>query len=529
VKRQQRVHLSWFLPVLVLFAAPPASADVHVFSTGSYGTPETVSTVPVWFGSLGGNYFIPDARVANIWITPATGGPPTSFLASPISGGVRGGIFLPLEWGDLNSGDFVTAGLNVNVYDSLGFKESFLFLDQISGLPVVATANFSTPLVAPAAFGTYGGHLFVSDQNNQVWEMAPATQILNLFLNSRQACPAIQQNDSCPFWNLSPFGIEFSPAGWGSFGNLLLISGAGPVAHDDGTPFLDGNGSRYSEIVGIAPDGTPSVFANIPLRGAASDPDTQQQNGLRQILMLPDDFLVPSLGAAGAGKLLLVSVSGSGQGGGVLGETLAVDSTGQIQGHLVTGSVLAKYDPRGMVITSDNQLLVSDTSDPIVQASPSDFAPGRGAVCSVISSVASSSLWPPNHKLVSAGLAATSSCPAPLAIAVYSNEGDTDDTGDGNFSPDAKGSTPADLTLRAERDASGAGRVYLIVVTSTDIAGTVAPSCNTVTVPLSQSAADVSNVQSKAAAAGTFCQQNAGAAPAGFVQVGNGPVIGSKQ
>jgi hypothetical protein len=162
-------------------------------------------------------------------------------------------------------------------------------------------------------------------------------------------------------------------------------------------------------------------------------------------------------------------------------------------------------------------------------ASPTDFAPGRGAVCSVISSVSTSTLWPPNHDLVNVGLKAASSCSAPFSVAVYSDEDDTANTGDGKFSPDAKRPTPTTLRLRAERNGSGDGRVYLIVVKSTDSAGTIAPSCNTVVVPHSQSQNDKNAVDAHAAAAQLFCLQHAGAAPPGFFVVGNGPVIGPKQ
>src|SRR4029077_6649492 len=87
------------------------------------------------------------------------------------------------------------------------------------------------------------------------------------------------------------------------------------------------------------------------------------------------------------------------------------------------------------------------------------------------SSVAVSSLWPPKHDLVNVGLNATSTdnCGSPvISVKVFGNEDDEMDTGDGNFSPDAKNIAPLTLRLRSERQGRGDGRVYLIVVTATD-------------------------------------------------------------
>jgi hypothetical protein len=442
--------------------------------------------------------------------------------------GLIGGVFLPSGWGS-NSGGFLTAGLNVSVYDSVGFKESFTFVDPDSDPPVqiIAASSFTTPLIVPVGFGAFGGHLFVSDQNNNIWQAAPATTELTRFRNFREACPMSQQDPSCPFWEFDPFGIEFTPPGWGSFGNQLLVS-SGFEATADGVPLLDTDGHRYSGIVALTPEGGASVFVNIVLRDAQTDPDLQQ-SGLRQMLMLPDDFLVPSLGPGGLGKLLLVSVSGSGQGGGVLGELLALNSSGEIKGHLITGSVTIKFDPRGMILTNDGHVLISDTSDPIWIASPRDFAPGRGPACSVISSVATSSLWPPNHNLVKVGLGGSSGCPGATSVSVFSDEDDQADTGEGNFSPDARDIAPVSLRLRAERNGNGDGRVYLVLVEASDSLGNVAASCNTVVVPKSQSKKDQDAVNAQAAAAKAYCLAHSGTPPPGYFVIGVGPVIGPKQ
>jgi hypothetical protein len=165
-----------------------------------------------------------------------------------------------------------------------------------------------------------------------------------------------------------------------------------------------------------------------------------------------------------------------------------------------------------------------------------DDAPASGAcpACTLTTTVATSTLWPPNHSLINVGLAATSTgvCPGNRVVTVYSDEDDVNASTSGNQSPDAKNIALGTLRLRAERQDSGAGangRVYLIVTRTSDGTGNGAFSCQTVTVSESQSAGDKNSVAAQAAAALTFCNANAGTAPAGYFVVGDGPVIGPNQ
>lgn len=150
---------------------------------------------------------------------------------------------------------------------------------------------------------------------------------------------------------------------------------------------------------------------------------------------------------------------------------------------------------------------------------------------SLTSTVAKTSLWPPNHDLINVGLSATatdnSGDPVQIAVAVFSDEDDlTPDSPD--HSPDAKDIAPGTLRLRAERDGSGDGRVYLIVITATDSSNNVSRNCLTVVVPKSKGAADAAAVAQQAQAALAYCAANGSAPPAYFV-VGDGPVVGPKQ
>jgi hypothetical protein len=329
--------------VIVQAAMPPsATAQIQIFSTGGYGVPETISLAPSEFGVFGGFYFIPDGRLDRIWVVPNTGGPPTSFVDAPIGFTMKGGLFLPSGWG-ANSGNFLVAGRSVVIYDSAGNPTGS---DTREGI-------FTTPLIAPAEFVPYGGQLFVSDQIGFIWRADPAGGGLTLF----------KDLTTSPFVN-DPFGLEFTPPGFGAFGNRLLAS------HTFG-----------NSIVALAADGTESLFVALSLAAG--------QTGLRQMLMTPNDYFLGALDIHG--PLLLLSISGSDQGGGTLGALVALDSTGTEVAHLREGGVLAKFDPRGMVFTADGHILISDSSDPIYLASATDFIAGPAA--KTLTALSPAHLW----------------------------------------------------------------------------------------------------------------------------------------
>jgi hypothetical protein len=146
-------------------------------------------------------------------------------------------------------------------------------------------------------------------------------------------------------------------------------------------------------------------------------------------------------------------------------------------------------------------------------------------------SVGTSTLWSPNHSLVNVGLAVSAtdnSTAVTTSMAVYSNENDGDDDGEGQFSPDAKNIAAGTLRLRSERSGRGNGRVYLIIVRAADAFGNTSRSCLTVVVPKSQSASHINAVNVLATAARAQCQAT-GMAPAGYFLVGDGPLVGPKQ
>jgi hypothetical protein len=150
----------------------------------------------------------------------------------------------------------------------------------------------------------------------------------------------------------------------------------------------------------------------------------------------------------------------------------------------------------------------------------------------VTSNVTATTLWSPDHTLRNVGLSAsaTDNCDSnlTLSVRVYGDENDEEETGDGNFSPDARNIAPGTLRLRSERNGVRDGRVYLVVVTATDSSGNVGRSSKTVTVSLGQSTSELQSVANQAAAAKAYFDQF-GAPPPGYFVIGDGPVIGPKQ
>lgn len=146
-------------------------------------------------------------------------------------------------------------------------------------------------------------------------------------------------------------------------------------------------------------------------------------------------------------------------------------------------------------------------------------------------SLATGVLWPPDHDLLNVGFtfAATDNSPGTITTSIdaVSNEDDVTRAG-GDQSPDAKAIAPGTLRLRAERNANGNGRVYLIRMTASDAFTNTSHRCVAAVVPKSQSAADLASVNAMAQAATAACNAT-GNLPPGYLVVGDGPVVGPKQ
>jgi hypothetical protein len=351
--------------VLVLLLSQVVLATITTVASGMY-TPENISIAPDGFGGYGGDYFIPDAgnisipNSGSVWVIDKTTGSASQFVTSSTPELARhplGGLFLPEGWGN-NSGKYLVSGYNdaidpnieditnpdryrhgyISTFDSDGNAE--LLLDYLNE---GGSSLLCDPIIAPDGFGDYAGKLIVTDQQGSLLWYAKDGSYGELvdFVNG-------------PSPNyLNPFGITLAADGFGSVGGTLLVSEAGLEAGYDGP-----------RIVSVDSSGGVSDFATINLFNG--------QMRLRQMSMAPDGFLA-DIGIGG--RVLLVSVTASQYGGG-LGTLLALNGNGEVVAHLKTGTALEKFDPRGMLVTDDWSLLISDASDPIILAQAEDFVAG---------------------------------------------------------------------------------------------------------------------------------------------------------
>jgi hypothetical protein len=142
---------------------------------------------------------------------------------------------------------------------------------------------------------------------------------------------------------ISPFGELFAPAGFGSVGGDLLVSGLA-----SGT------------ILAVNSAGVATTFANIPLETG--------QVGLREMAIAPAGF-------ASYGGDLFVSVAASTGGGGVDGAVDVFSPEGQLLAVLSEGTVGDNFDPRGIYFLNDTQVEISDADPGVLIAPASAFTP----------------------------------------------------------------------------------------------------------------------------------------------------------
>jgi PEP-CTERM motif len=310
----------------VVCFAGTAQAGLLVFGTG-LSLPESISLVPAGFGSYGGNYFIPDPGINNVGLgnidyLPPTGGTATIFVTIP-GQIVRplGGMFLPSNFGSFG-GQFLAVGGSANG----SFAVAIASDGTVTPVTSTPTSQFVSPVLAPAGFGSVAGQVLVTNNDGTV--------------------RAIDQSGNLTTFATVPgallFGAALAPQAFGAFGGDLLVS--------DGA---SGN------IFAIDPQGNASLFANVP-RGL-------NQPGLRQMTFAPNGF-----GTYGGD--LVLSISGSGAGGGTFGAVVVLDENGNEVAQLIVGTQVDAFDPRGLLF-ADNQTLLISSSDPIYLATLDDFRP----------------------------------------------------------------------------------------------------------------------------------------------------------
>jgi hypothetical protein len=319
--------------LISLHAIPVQGGPVTVFSgPGPYLLPETISQAPAGFGSAGGKYIVPDFNNLNVWAVPTTGGAPTNIatnFANNTFVGVRGGVFLPSNWGS-NAGNFLEVGqvpvsntaAPVLIVSPNGSSYSVSAFSNI-------TLNGGQPQIAPSGFGSYGGDVVVPNYDSKTLNSTIT------IIAPNGTTTSLASGSSLP---LAAGGAAFAPSGFGALGGDLFVDGLSSDHHIDA---VDANGNV-----------TP--FVNVPLQPGQLTPF--------QMAFSPSGFL------PGEGSLLFVSIRGSTQGGGTLGDVLAYDSNGTLVASLRTDLGLSSFDPRGLLFIPDpsnpsqTDLLISDAS-----------------------------------------------------------------------------------------------------------------------------------------------------------------------
>lgn len=479
-----RIALGMALSFMFAGRANAQNVNLVPISTGltgpvgitSYGPTNQLLVSVNYYWGLPWNFELISANGAHAQFTSVTGLPREIKLATveqPCDGPAPGGFTA----GDVFYG---VSAMNQIYRIPAGTDKPVVF----ATLPAVESGMDLYPYVDTA--GSFGGDLIVGSASGSIYRInsgGVVTRIANLLADTT--------GDDVLFEGLTT--IPNDPAKYGPWAGKLVVCG-----------------ERYS------------VFYVVDTAGKITKYDLG--------IVTPEDIRVIP-----ARKNLYIA----GYDNGTISGVAAADFTGMV------GDILVGQEWGGRLYRihwNGTQFVATPITSAGCQFEQMTFSSaGLGSIPEVpfelTASVAKTSLWPPNHDLVDVGLAAHA-CPdygTGYAVTVYSNEADINaGSGDDHFSPDAKGSVGT-LRLRAEREGSGAGRVYVIVVTATSSRGQKASQVMTVVVPHSQSAADIAGV--KALAAQALTQQTAfinaavgpASIPTGYFLVGGGPVIGPKQ
>ena len=350
---------------------------LEIFSKGMV-VPETISLVPDGFGSLAGSYLVPDAGLSRepgesrpIWQVSPSGGAPTVF--AQVTQDLLGGIFLPDSFGEFG-GRYLVGGSNrpeaidarangtypftistkLLTFDSEGnetdfavFEETVLNEESVPTLTELFPIRLITPVIAPDDFGSFSDRLLFSDAFRGV--VAFDSQGNFETVADPDELGLVDADPRDDFFQ--PFGMAFAPSNLEKVGGRLFVSG---------TALRDS--AEVVSVLAMDGEGEAELFATIPLSPA----QVEVGAGARQMAFAPEGF-------GELGGMLLLSVSGSRHGQGAIGQLLAINDEGNVAAVLKVRTEFDKFDPRGLLFTEDNRLLINDASDPILIATPDDF------------------------------------------------------------------------------------------------------------------------------------------------------------
>jgi len=271
----------------------------------------------------------------------------------------------------------------------------------VSSFAVGMFAHPVDAIFAPNEFGGLGTRLFVCNQNSPDLPIQPAVVVVdaNGTVSSFADTPGQWSSVTGLVHIPSSLGgpnagsliatDEFDPDGFNLVGSIFRIDSNGavsllvsPVGVQIFTPALaplEFNPIGNSIFVGQA-DGS-LVLRFDPLTNNVSEFSSVDlapgQTGLRQIAFSPIGWFAPLAPNLADKSLMVISISGSQNGGGTNGSLAILDAAGSIVARFTSSAPGRVFDPRGLLFDGDH-LLVSNAAAGhagIVSLTISDFLP----------------------------------------------------------------------------------------------------------------------------------------------------------
>ena len=447
----------------------------------------TGSNQSIWTDVTGGNTVLPNRPILDVAFDPTTTNAPIAYAAA----------------GGFNENTPSQPGHVLRLVCTANCA-SFTWTDKSGNLPnipvdsIIANPNFAPQVFAGTDFGLY----YTDDitavspvwtrftaglPNVMIWDMQidRGGTTLSLWTRSRGAY----------VWPLSlgplnplPTSLSVDPA-TGSFGGTVslsatLSSGGNGVPGKNINFSLNGSsvGSALTDSSGVATLSNASLsgingglYANGVSASFAGDSIYDAASGSNSLTVLqaptvtcPDNF---SVNADPGSCAAIVSFTGthaataSGYPAPTITYSPASGSSFSVGPTTVTATATNSQGTSSCTFT----VTVNDGEPPTV-SNPS---------------ASPAMLWPANHKMsdIAVSYTATDNCGSVRCVLTVTSNEPINGTGDGDTSPDWDIVDATQLHLRAERAATGNGRVYTIVVTCTDAAGNVTIKTTPVVIP----------------------------------------------
>jgi hypothetical protein len=213
-----------------------------------------------------------------------------------------------------------------------------------------------------------------------------------------------------------------------------------------------------------------------------------------QLVTLPPTITCPEPSTIECGTPAAVSVQVSDPGGDAMKVVWLLNGK-----PVQTNQLAASQPPQAQTVTFTAELPMGTNALEVVVTDSANYSASCSTAVTVVDTIppvitnacaSVTSLWPPNHKMVTVTIKATvtDNCgPAKWRIIQVQSNEPVNGKGDGNTSPDWKICGDHSVSLRAERSGSGSGRIYTITIQAMDASGNLSdPATVIVTVPKSQ-------------------------------------------